>query len=130
LAGTYSMSIREGQYTVTAGAKGYSPATQQLDLGGRLGPTTLVELRLERGHAVSGIVVDAAGQPVKGCTVVLRVGGMLQTENQVYSGADGRFTIEAAPLSGGSVCVIDESYHTLASAEIGPGDVVLTLEKR
>lgn len=120
--------VREGLYTLTVDAKGYAPSSRKLDLRGRLRPDTLVEVHLERGRSLSGIVVDNEGQPVKGCAVALRASGMLQLESLVYSGADGRFTIEAAPVKGGSVCVIDEAYRILATAEIDAGDVTLTLD--
>jgi hypothetical protein len=58
---------------------------------------------------------------------VLQVAGHLQLQNLVYSDADGRFEIASAPTTGGSVCVIDESYKTLVAAEIGAGDVALTI---
>jgi hypothetical protein len=119
--------IREGLYTLTVDAKGYAPAARELDVRGTLQPQTLVEMRLDRGRLVEGVVLDAEGLPVKGCTVVLRLGRQLQLENLVYSGVDGRFTLPAAPMTGGSVCVIDESYRTLATAELGPGELVLTI---
>ena len=125
--GGRSTRIREGLYTLTVDAKGYAPAARELDLRGGLQPQTLVEMRLDRGRPVGGVVLDAEGQPVKGCAVVLQFGRELQTENLVYSGVDGRFTIPAAPTKGGSVCVIDKSYRTLATAEIGPGEVVLRI---
>ena len=128
LGGEPSYQVRGGTYTVTVDAKGYAPSSQKLDLSGDLGPETLVEMRLDRGRSLRGRVVDATGSPAKGSTVVLRLGGMLQTKNLVYTGADGYFVIESAPLTGGSVCVIDKNYRTLAATEIGAGEVVLTLE--
>ncbi len=125
--GGSSSLIREGLYTLTVDAKGYAPAAQELDLRSRHQPQILVEMRLDRGRPVEGVVLDAQGAPVKGCTVVLQFGRQLLLENLVYSGVDGRFTIPAAPTTGGSVCVIDESYRTLATAEIGPGELMLTI---
>ena len=112
---------------LTADAKGYAPVSQELDLRAGMQPRTLVEMRLDRGRSLSGVVRDAEGRPVKGCTVVLRFGGQLQLQNLVYSGVDGQFTMGSAPTTGGSVCVIDEHYETLAAAEIGAGDVALTI---
>jgi hypothetical protein len=125
--GGLSWTVREGVYTLTVDAKGYAPASREVDLRGKMQPRTLVEVRLDRGRPVSGIVRDAEGRPVKGCTIVLRFGGQLQLQNLVYSGVDGRFAIASAPTTGGSVCVIDESYKTLAVAEISAGDVALTI---
>ena len=125
--GKHSTMICQGTYTLTVDAKGYAPASQELDLRGTLEPETKVEVRLDRGRQLSGVVLDAAGEAVHGSTVVLIVGGQLQLANLVYSDADGRFVIDSVPTSGASVCVIDESYRTLAKAEVGAGDVVLKL---
>jgi hypothetical protein len=126
--GTHHTQIREGLYTLTVDASGYAPKSRQLDLRSGLEPETPVEMRLDRGRRLTGVVVGASGEPVKGSTIALRLGGLLQLENLVYSGADGHFAIDSVPLTGGSVCVIDEAYRTLAVAEIGTGDVVLTID--
>jgi len=130
LAGGGKTRVREGLYTVTVDARGYAPVTRSLDLRSGLQPQTTVELRLDHGHPVAGLVRDAEGLPVQGSTVVLLYGGQLQLENLVYSDVDGRFTIPTAPASGGSVCVVDAAYRLLATAEIGPGEVVLTIDAR
>jgi hypothetical protein len=122
-------TVQEGVYTVSMGAKGYASASQELDLRGPLQPELAVDLPLARGRPVSGRVVDATGQPVKGCTVVLFTGSHLDMDNMTHADAQGRFTIPCAPTTGAQVWVIDESYRALATAEIGAGDVVLTLEE-
>jgi hypothetical protein len=125
--GRHTTQICQGSYTLTVDAKGYAPASQELDLRGTLEPETRVDVRLERGRQLSGIVLDSAGEPVNGGTVVLIAGGQLQLRNLVYSGVDGRFVIDSVPTSGASVCVIDENYRTLATTEVGTGEVVLKI---
>jgi 5-hydroxyisourate hydrolase-like protein (transthyretin family) len=122
-------TVQEGLYTVSMSARGYASVSQELDLSGPLQPEVVVEMLLERGQPVSGRVVDGAGQPVKGCTVVLFTGSHLDMENSTHTDAEGRFTIPSAPVSGAQVWVIDESYRALATAEVGAGEVLLTVEE-
>jgi hypothetical protein len=109
-------------------ARGYASVSQELDLEGPLQPEVVVEMLLERGRSVSGRVVDGAGAPVKGCTVVLFTGSHLDLENLTHADAEGRFKISSAPESGAQVWVIDESYRALATAAVGAGEVLLTVE--
>lgn len=125
--GERSIPMREGTYRITVDAPGYAPLSRELSFVDTSEPATVVELRLGRGRKIDGIVLDAAGRPAKGHSVVLMDEGGLHTASLVYSGADGRFTLTAAPLSGGQACVIDENYRILTRADIGAGEVVLVL---
>jgi len=77
--------------------------------------------RAQEAEPVRGRVIDAAGQPVRGALITVEgaaAGG-------VNAGADGRFTIDAAP--GATLVVAADGFQTGLFPVAGPsvGDVVL-----
>ncbi|MBM7119142.1 carboxypeptidase regulatory-like domain-containing protein [Archangium primigenium] len=109
---TYGHTNARGQFQLRAPAEGRYRLTAEFILGDiTQTATTLVtvgpqgadtRLVLEKGHALSGVVVDSRGQPVEGAVVevvsplraeVLRCGGPLGGK----TGPDGRFSFQQVP---------------------------------
>jgi len=65
-------AMEPGTYTATAWAAGFWPATSELDLPENT-HTGALELRLGTGASISGLVVDAQGQPVPGVPLRLDI---------------------------------------------------------
>ncbi|WP_434386802.1 carboxypeptidase regulatory-like domain-containing protein [Melittangium boletus] len=109
---TYGHTNARGRFQLRAPAEGRYRLTAEFILGDiTQTATTLVtvgpkgadtRLVLEKGHALSGVVVDSRGQPVEGAIVevvsplraeVLRCGGPLGGK----TGPDGRFSFQRVP---------------------------------
>jgi protocatechuate 3,4-dioxygenase beta subunit len=90
-------------FRVRVEAKGYAPLTQPLIPSG-----ASLELRLQRGAKLAGIVRDrASGTPIVGATVLAWEKGADAFGEDAYrkatSGADGRFVVEDLPAGKATV---------------------------
>lgn len=86
--GRFRMLLAEGTWTVRAGAPGFVPArARQVPVAANTGGE--VELQLESGAALEGLVLDADGRPLAQAFVfVYREGRRL---GEVQTDAEGRF---------------------------------------
>lgn len=107
---------------ITASAPGYGPKTESKGIGGSDRESTL-EISLAKGAAVSGRVIDEAGQPIAGARVWAMdaanawEGGAGERTAET-SAKDGTFTIAA--LSQGSYLFFakDEAHAPAATAPV------------
>lgn len=90
-----------GEWTVTVDAPGYRRQNVPVALGE--GEEREVEIRLDRGATVGGLVVDDGGKPVAGATIYVYpvdAEGRLDPDagyEQAVAGPDGRFRIPGLP---------------------------------
>ncbi|MBI4578778.1 MAG: carboxypeptidase regulatory-like domain-containing protein [Planctomycetes bacterium] len=96
--GAYELvGVRPGIVTVTVQHEGYAAAFHSVDL--HTGKSGTLDVALERGVAIGGIVVDEHGTPLDQVRVSgdgWRVYGTLGL--RAVTGADGRFTFAHVPL--------------------------------
>lgn len=130
------VGLSPGVSSLVALAKGYEPRVQELALP--QGETSGVELRLEKGAEVRGIVVDPDGLPVAGAVVSasryrLGGGGEGTGPGQVATDEGGRFSL-VAPMGQVDLRAVGPSGAVGHSAplDLAPGtvrsDVVIRLE--
>lgn len=81
--------------------------------------------RFAFAEGVRGVVVDPSSLPVPGATVELRSGGKVLS--RTTSGADGSFTLEVPPGSGGNVVVSLPGFETVTVARDSAAHVVLPI---
>jgi len=109
------------RYQVVAKAPGYAPERSRVVIS-RSGAKAEISLTMNKGAAVSGIVVDAEGKPVAGASVVYQgasdwsVRGDRRLDS-VLSASDGRFTIAALP-KGSFRFVATAEGHAKGSSEL------------
>ena len=116
--GTFSVTVPEGTYRVTAGAAGYtSSETVEVRVSER--EPVSVELRLGRGVTIAGRVTDEAGTPVAGADVMVigretdRLRGrssMRVAPGHAKSAEDGSFTITGVDPGEAAVTVRKDGY--------------------
>lgn len=102
-SGAFTVTTVAGQVQLHGSAEGMMPAQVTVEA-----PAEGVEIRLERGGAIEGTVVDDRGAPVKGADVSAHVGGDPGTRGSALSDAEGAFTL--TPLA-------DEVYEVWAQVE-------------
>ena len=122
--GRFGLQVAEGLYTVSASAPGYVAAGERqvpvaLSTGGE------VELTLEPGGALEGLVLDADGRPLPDAFVFVYRDG--QRLGQAPSDAQGRFRV--SELDPGPVELFarsrDRARCARLPAEARPGQVQL-----
>lgn len=92
-AGAFSLGVVGGDYTVTASAFGFEPATAETTVEPGGTATVALTLAAASSFAVSGTVTDAAnGDPVAGATVSL--GSPIES---VTTGEDGTYAFAEVP---------------------------------
>ncbi len=99
--GVREMAVVPGEYAIVTGAPGHAPQRTQVEVRPEDRGTREVQVRLDAGTRVSGRVVDAEQSPVEGVTVCVVSGSWLLRSTAIATDADGRFTIEALPVTGG-----------------------------
>lgn len=111
-------TLDPGHYIVHAWRTGELGASAEVDLAE--GEERTVELRLERGFEISGVVVDADGEPIEQVRVGVpsTVGSARQDQPMAYTNSEGRFAI--GPLPKGAHDVVldakfgrDEAFESL-----------------
>ena len=113
-----------GELALTVTARGYQRARVELGVGSPGGHRRR-DVRLERGPAVTGVVVDSDGRPVEGATVRCRGGDVAPSaepsaEPSALSDGAGRF--ELGPEAAGCVAVAQHPVHGQSEPEtLGSG---------
>jgi hypothetical protein len=102
---------RRPYYRVTA--RGYATAWGELDRDSLLGSG--FEVRLARLATVVGRLVDEAGRPVPNVQVFV-----VETLQSTRSGSDGRFTLHALPLDGGTITAEPRGYGIVHLDNVRP----------
>ncbi|HYO55014.1 carboxypeptidase-like regulatory domain-containing protein [Archangium sp.] len=123
----------EGRYRVTAEFQQEDvvhTASQGVELGG---DGARVRLRFEPGRELSGVVVDARGQPVEGAQVEVRSALRTPSRNRKgpgrgqRMGPDGRFTFQS--VSGDPLeLTVEKPERVLACAEQEDGRIALPVK--
>ncbi len=125
--------LRAGKWNVSAVAEGFAvPAAVEVEVPQPEGAE--LELRVERGAAVSGVVLDAGGRPVAGARVALHftlasLRDMTRTfveRPESITGADGAFRLENL-TPGGNALVAEAEGHAASepvAIDLLPGDEV------
>lgn len=119
-----------GRYEIVAAARGHAPARVAVEVAPGDTGERLVEIGLEPGRAVSGRVVDESGLPAAGVSVAVVAGSTPLPATAVASGADGRFTIDALPESGGAIAIVRADGFRATPVEATGGDVRLVHTSR
>jgi protocatechuate 3,4-dioxygenase beta subunit len=87
-------NLNPERYQISVEANGYTAFTQRDIVVNDAVDTPIGDVRLGRGGVVRGTVFDAAGKPLSGGTVTLRItAGDVAREYSTRSGADGRYEI-------------------------------------
>lgn len=99
-------------YFFTVQAAGYAPVFVEVSDYDAAKP---VEVKLQRGQAVQGQVVDEDGKPLEGVSITLDywMGRPRQFHLRTTTGADGRFRIDDAPLERTEYDFRKQSYITV-----------------
>jgi hypothetical protein len=107
-------------FTVPSGVSGLQLGAQALDLGGNLAsaPTLNLAVAPDPLTRVAGLILDVAGNPVRGATVTAP-GGKTSTTN-----SEGRFEIVGVPTVLGNIVV--QAQATLASGLVAVGSSLAT----
>lgn len=116
-----------GSYAIGAFADGYSGQYSDMVLADR-GPSLPIDIRLDAGHELTGVVVDAEGTPVEGAELALlsesgRQALMLKTV-KARSGPDGRFRFPAIERRPKLLFVRAHGFASNAMKDVLPGDEV------
>jgi len=112
--------VGDGWTTVAATAAGYGPVSASLTIG-KTQLTAELTIALNRGAAVSGVVVDEAGAPIAGAKVssadvaivTWNPGGT--DRNAITSDGKGEFTIPALAAGTYRLSAADETHAPAAS---------------
>jgi len=122
--GRFEIRANDGAASLYVMAQGYAPKLHKLsDI--REGQTTQgVEVRLDAGGTIDGIVTDKQGQPVAGASVYLGHVPSQQWERQqrgpnATSDADGTFLIESLGAEETRIFAVKEGFAA-ASATVSP----------
>jgi hypothetical protein len=129
--GKVSWFLTIGSHVFFAGKRGYAVASTRLEVAENRTDLVNVELRLAKGQRVSGRVVDQSGLAVAGAQVAV-VGAQWNpiTATAVLTAADGSFTLDSLPGSGGSIGVISKGIADgITSVMPGQRDVVLIIQR-
>jgi protocatechuate 3,4-dioxygenase beta subunit len=128
--GRFTMELDPGDYTMNVGAEGYARDTSDLTVSAGSG----AELRftLARGGAISGRLVDAAGNPVGGVHVMAMSGDgdRLRTAGGQPTLPDGTFQIPSLSAGTYTLSASTNSGAFAIRAGLAPGqkDVTLRLQ--
>jgi uncharacterized GH25 family protein len=114
--------VRPGWVTVEAVAPGYAPAEGVTTLGSA-GATGHLAIKLHKGVAVSGRVVDEAGKPVGKAHVVLSGMWGAGTGDPVTTDRAGKFTIPAVPAGSHTLLATDREHAPATSPPITVADL-------
>jgi protocatechuate 3,4-dioxygenase beta subunit len=116
--GTFSVTVPEGTYRVSAGADGYT-SSETIEVRVSEREPASVELRLGRGVTITGRVTDEAGTPVAGAEVMVlgREAERMRSRSSVRvapghgkSAEDGSFTITGVDRGEAAMTVRKEGY--------------------
>ncbi|MCU0724416.1 MAG: carboxypeptidase regulatory-like domain-containing protein [Planctomycetes bacterium] len=135
--GAYRVAGRpDGEHTLWAVAAGYRLAKRE-GIVVRVPEKTTVDIVLDRGNSIAGVVLDAAGAPVAGATVgvrgdsvgmVMRPGGDFREQilrgswsSQAVTGGDGRFTLTGFEEEPVDISVRAPGYAPGEAAGVAPG---------
>jgi hypothetical protein len=118
-------AVRTGEYDVFVSVPGYPPEMRHVDLRGYAGQMYPLEIQLQEGRSITGIVVDGEGLPVKGIAVAVMLKQHWFSSTLVYSGNDGRFKIDFVPRVGGKLCALSAQRRNLAEVDISGDEVIL-----
>ena len=110
--------VRAAEYRATASARGFAPEQRIVTIRE---PGESVRFELQTGRVVTGVVLDASSRPIAGVTVAIEIAGdlMPHMNTAVATDADGRFTIDSAPIDGGDLVVMGPENAPLGRAAIG-----------
>ncbi|MCA9664321.1 MAG: carboxypeptidase regulatory-like domain-containing protein [Myxococcales bacterium] len=97
-----------GRYAVTISAVRHAPVTKQ-DVSVIAGAAARVDVTLEAGGRVAGIVVDKRGTPIPGAAVKMETGW---TDDEVLTNTAGAFVLEDVARGRRSITVSHPSYDT------------------
>lgn len=129
-------ALPAGSFRFEARVAGFAPGSSELVTLDGVAGTDGVDIRLEPGASLAGLVVDRAGDPVGGARVrvAARSDGMLWGgARQSFAGDDGRFAIEGLPRKAHEVVATSESAASeLHEVDLGRApheqEVTLALE--
>ncbi|HVR98468.1 MAG TPA: carboxypeptidase regulatory-like domain-containing protein, partial [Thermoanaerobaculia bacterium] len=99
--------VAPGPRTLEARAEGYLRAVRDVDVAGEMEG---VDFTLQKGLEISGRVVDDAGAPIPGATVMLFTGRGSFNAQPLSSGADGSFRIGGVPDGTYSLAARKDGY--------------------
>ena len=122
--------VYRGDVAVVARAPGFAPSIQRVVV---VPSETVkdVEIRLDRGGSVSGLVVDENGEPIPNAEVavgkIAHVTELFRLNDKRKTRHDGTFTMEALPADATILSVYHPDYAP-NSGVIVP-DMVVTLER-
>jgi protocatechuate 3,4-dioxygenase beta subunit len=115
-------------------ADGWAPMTVTIAQTGTKEAPAQVAVRMsERGHHITGRVVDAAGEPIKSVRVTAHVinrGYFYEFTSMVTTGADGRFSFDSLPANG-TFDFRARGYSNIEYNQLpldGAGDVIVAMQ--
>ena len=134
--GRFTLGIKRGIVTsLTAQCAGFGPAGQAIRVGAE---PVQITLTLERSRTISGRVVDRAGRPIAGATLVAGWSPLSRESSgrgseaiarQLTCDSDGRFTWNDAPGEGVHAEVYASGHLGRNSIRLVPGnknEIILT----
>ncbi len=91
--------VAPGAYVLHVGSAAFAPHAQPVDVAPGA-KEVQVNVRLQEGATLSGVVVSSDGRPLAGAEVTVEVGTLrsaLTPEFDAVTGADGQFTLRGLP---------------------------------
>jgi len=136
--GNYRIAgLEGGTYTLSVKADGFRPSLVR-DIEVRVPEKSPVDVRLDPGLSLSGVVTDAHGNPVAGAEVTATTEGtpeniqeaMLFSENEVTtkSGADGRFLLRGLVEKKLTLTTTADGFAMSTLGGIDPAGEPVTIE--
>ncbi|MDX2086910.1 MAG: carboxypeptidase-like regulatory domain-containing protein [Kofleriaceae bacterium] len=119
--------VRPGWLSVQASAEGYASAMAVTTIGSG-GAVGNIKLTLKKGVAVSGKVIDEAGQPVAKARITVAPGlwGWSELRAQATSDEKGEFTLTALPAGSHILAAVDGEHAPSRSAPVTVGTQPVT----
>ncbi len=113
--------LTPGTVVLVARAPGFLPGLVRPFIGVDAGP---VEIRLERGGTLRGLIADRDGKPIAGADVHVFAAKAIDRDlGHVRSGADGRFRLDGSPPDGLTLTVTRAGYSKVIVEDVGTAGV-------